>query len=110
MKEIILALSWWRYIQILPDFLDLVIVHWVLSSRHHHLTTGVNILSLSVQFMIGIVVDFQLPLEKFLAKCQKSEKIRLKKKINQEKVDKIKNFKYLDGQFTRDDLLGDGCS
>ena len=41
---------------------------------------GVNILSLSKQLMIGIVIDFRLPSEKFLKKeYQKSEKLRWKK-------------------------------
>jgi len=35
---------------------------------------GVNILSLSVQFMIGIVIDFQLSLEKFFEQNAKIKK------------------------------------
>ena len=39
--------------------------------------------------MIGIVIDFRLPLEKFLKKeYQKSEKLRSKKIFNQKKVEK----------------------
>ena len=45
----------------------------------HDLQAGVIILSLSVKLMIGIVIDFQLPSEKFLEKeYQKSEKLRSK--------------------------------
>ena len=38
------------------------------------LIPGVNILPLSMQFMIGIVIYFQLPLDKFLEQNVKSRK------------------------------------
>ena len=56
---------------------------------------GVNILSLSVQLMIGIVIDFRLTLEKFLEKeYQKSEKSD-KKIFKQKKVKKTKKTSVL---------------